>query len=338
MPSIDVQPMTAPFQKELSGITFPLALQCKTAGVSLSDATEWVAAHRDGLDEQLAEHAAILFRGFPLRTAEDFDAFIVAFDYEGFTYKESLSNAVRINKTDRVFTANESPPTATIPLHHEMAQTPIYPSKLFFFCERAAESGGETPICRSDDLFEAMLEEVPEFARACEEKGLKYTTVMPASDDASSAVGRSWTSTFGVETRERAEARMQDLRYTWTWEDDGSLRATTPVLQGVRELSTGRKSFFNQLIAACRGWKDSRNDASKAITLGDGTPLDVEAVQRAIDLADRFTVNVPWQSGDVVLIDNYVAMHGRRPFEGKRAVLAALVKGEALTGGTVAAS
>ena len=38
---------------------------------------------------------------------------------------------------------------------------------------------------------------------------------------------------------------------------DGSLRVTTPVLPAVRRLANGRKSFFNQLIAAAAGWKDT---------------------------------------------------------------------------------
>lgn len=44
-----------------------------------------------------------------------------------------------------------------------------------------------------------------------------------------------------------------------------------------------------------------------------------------IRLADQLTFDIPWQTGDVVLVDNFVTMHGRRPFEGQRRVLASLV-------------
>ena len=44
-----------------------------------------------------------------------------------------------------------------------------------------------------------------------------------------------------------------------------------------------------------------------------------------IRLADELTFDIPWQTGDVALVDNLVAMHGRRPFEGSRRVLASLV-------------
>ena len=304
---------------------FPLVLQRRTPGATLADAAAWVGANREQLLRQSANHGAILFRGFPIRTADDFDAFIAAFELENFPYDQSLSNAVRVNRTPRVFTANESPPSVTILLHHEMAQTPVYPSRLFFFCEHAAAAGGATPICRSDVLWDRLAQRCPQFARDCEAKGLIYSNVMPAENDANSGMGRSWQSTLGTTTREGAGQRLLQLGYTWEWLPDGSLRATTPVLPAVRTLPNGRKSFFNQLIAAAQGWKDARNDPSKAITFGDGTPLDRDAVNTATELGEELSFDVPWQTGDVTLIDNYVAMHGRRSFSGTRKILASLV-------------
>jgi alpha-ketoglutarate-dependent taurine dioxygenase len=236
-----------------------------------------------------------------------------------------LSNAYRINYTPRVFSANEAPSDITIFLHHEMAQTPIYPSKLFFFCQRAADEGGATPICRSDVLWKRLYERHPDFAEACRVRGLKYSNVMPAEADESSGMGRSWQSTFSVDTREAAEARLAKLSYSWEWHPNGDLRATTPVLPAVRDLGDGRTSFFNQLIAAFNGWKDTRNDPSRAITFGDGTLLNPEDVGVASAIAHEVTFDIPWQAGDLALVDNYVAMHGRRTFKGTRRVLASLV-------------
>jgi len=206
-----------------------------------------------------------------------------------------------------------------------MAQTPVYPSRLFFFCEQAADRGGATPLCRSDVLFERIAEEFPDFARDCETKGLKYSNVMPPENDFASGMGRSWQSTFRAETQEAAQQRMSELGYAWEWLTDGCLRATTPVLPAVKEIEPGRKVFFNQLIAAFHGWKDSRNDPTKAITFGDGTPLNPETVDRVAGIAEELTFDVPWQNGDVALVDNLVVMHGRRTFEGTRKVLASLV-------------
>ena len=138
-------------------------------------------------------------------------------------------------------------------------------------------------------------------------------------------MGRSWKSTFSAQTKEAVEQNLKELGYTWQWLKEDSLRVTTPALPAVRKLDNGRKAFFNQLIAAFTGWQDSRNEASKALTFGDGSPLDVEGAQLATDLAEKLIFDVPWQPGDAALVDNYVSMHGRRTFQGSRKVLASFV-------------
>jgi len=322
---LDVTSAAVPGQQVYDGKPFPLVLQCRSSSATLEAAAAWLAENRQQLDEQASAHGAVLFRGFPLATAEDFDRFVAAFAWRNFPYDESLSNAVRVNRTQRVFTANEAPPSVTIFLHHEMAQTPIYPSKLFFFCEQPASEGGATPLCRSDVLWQRLAERCPDFARDCLQKGLRYTNVMPSANDLYSGMGRSWQSTLRSETREKAEERLQGLGYRWEWLADGCLRATTPVLAAARDLGAGRRSFFNQLIAAYRGWKDSRNDPSKSITFGDGTPLDGPSAMIAAELAHDLTFDLAWQRGDVALVDNYVTMHGRRTFAGTRKMLASLI-------------
>lgn len=319
-----VSPISISGQQTHGGRVFPLVLSCQTPDVSLESTTEWVAQRREELIRQAGEHGTVLFRGFPLKTAEDFDRFVAAFDLVNFPYEQSLSNAVRVNRTPRVFTANEAPPNVTIHMHHELAQTPAFPSWLFFFCEHAAATGGATPICRSDVLWEKLAEARPQFARDCENKGLRYSNVMAAENDATSGMGRSWQSTFRVTTREQAEQKLREMNYSWEWYPDGSLRVTTPVMPAVRKLPNGGTSFFNQLIAAAMGWKDARNDPSKAITFGDGSPLDRDAVMLATQLGQELSFDVPWQTGDVAFVDNYVAMHGRRTFTGTRKVLASL--------------
>jgi alpha-ketoglutarate-dependent taurine dioxygenase len=316
----------APHQQSFGETVFPLAWFCETKEGSLDDVSEWVRAHRTELLQQATRHGGVLFRGFPLKTAEDFDAFIAAFGLPNFPYKKSLSNAVRVNRTERVFSANEAPPDVQIFFHHEMAQTPIFPAKIAFFCEKPSEEGGATPICRSDVLYERLRQELPQFIRDCEVKGLRYTNVMPENNDPNSGMGRSWKSTLEVDARAAAEARLRELNYSWEWLADGCLKATTPPLPAVMELAPGRKSFFNQLIAAYCGWKDTRNDPSSAIRHGDGTKLDAAAVARAIEIANELSYDLMWQAGDAVLLDNTVAMHARKSFKGTRRVLASLLE------------
>mgnify|MGYP005988551763 CR=1 FL=1 len=294
-----------------------------TPGAS-GDLTQFLGRQQVEVEQAFSTSGAVLFRGFDVPNPAAFDRAVAAMPGQNFAYAESLSNAVRVNVTERVFTANEAPPETEIFLHHEMAQTPIYPSRLAFYCDIAPGEGGATPLCRSDLLMERLEEDLPELAQAFTRKGVRYTHTMPGADDAGSGQGRSWRSTLGTETREAAEARLGQLAYAFEWQDDGSLRVTTPRLDAVRDLGGGRRSFFNQLIAAYRGWSDSRNDARRSISYGDGSGIDPAAMMRAIEMAEELTYDHAWQAGDVVLVDNFVTMHGRRPYAGKRRVLASL--------------
>jgi len=301
-------------------VTFPAIIP--SSGQSLDD---FISENKDEIDMHLADTGAVLFRGFDITTPEILDIAIDAYGEESFTYEKSLSNAVRVNLTPRVFTANEAPPDVEIFLHHEMAQTPLYPSKLFFACMIAPETGGATPLCRSDILLDKLRKAEPELVADFEEKGVQYTNIMPAENDENSGQGRSWKSTLSAETKEAAEQRLSELGYSWEWLESGALKVTTPRLDAVRSLGADETSFFNQLIAAFRGWKDARNDPSKSVTFGDGSPIDVPALTTAIKLADELSYDLNWQAGDVALIDNYRVMHGRRPYSGKRRVVASLI-------------
>lgn len=290
------------------------------------DLAAFLGANKDAVDTALADAGSLLFRGFDVPDPHAFDAAIEGYGEPGFTYEDSLSNAVRTNVTPRVFTANEAPPTTEIFLHHEMAQTPLYPSKLFFYCEVAAETGGATPLCRSDWVLERLERKAPVFVARLEAEGVRYTNVMPGNDDSGSGQGRSWRSTLSVADKAGAEARLAQLGYSWEWLGGEALRATTSALPAIRTIPrSGTRTFFNQLIAAFRGWADSRNDPNRAITFGSGEAITAEDMAPAIAIADDLTYDLQWQAGDVALVDNFLAMHGRRPFVGRRRVLASLI-------------
>ncbi|MEZ6045952.1 MAG: TauD/TfdA family dioxygenase [Planctomycetaceae bacterium] len=129
--SLQIEPITLPTQQQYGESVFPYILQCQTTTAGLSEVTAWISEQKEELLRLAHLNGAVLFRDFPFHTAEDFDAFIAAFELPNFPYKESLSNAVRVNRTERVFSANEAPPDVHILFHHEMAQTPMFPTTLF---------------------------------------------------------------------------------------------------------------------------------------------------------------------------------------------------------------
>ncbi|CAI9114217.1 OLC1v1014881C1 [Oldenlandia corymbosa var. corymbosa] len=291
---------------------------------SLSSLEFAIKEQKPWIESVLYQSGAILFRGFPLNSASDFNNFVEAFGFEELPYVGGA--APRTNVVGRVFTANESPPDQKIPFHHEMAQVPEYPSKLFFFCEVVPATGGETPIVLSHIVYERMKEKYPEFVDKLEEHGLIYTRVLGEDDDPSSPIGRGWISTFLTKDKSVAEERAAKLGMKLEWTEDGVKTIMGPIPAIKFEDKRRRKVWFNSMVAAYTGWKDARNDPVKAVTFGDGTPLPSHIIYDCLRILEEESVAIPWQKGDVLLIDNLAVLHARKPFDPPRRILASLCK------------
>jgi len=303
---------------------FPMVYGFHAGKKKIDGVVDWIQHERDSLLAQLTTTGAMLFRGFPVASDLEFDSFIRAFGLKNLAYDDTFSNAIRSNRTSRVFTANEAPPSVPIFLHHELAQTPVYPSHLFFFCEQSPETGGETLLCRSDVLFESLAHEVPEFIESCKNLGIRYTNIMPLNEDEESGQGRSWCSTLSTNKKLSAEEKLRHLGYQWEWQEDGSIRVVTPVMPAIRKLDDKRCVFFNQLIAAYRGWDGGCSESQKTISFGDGSEISGKTMSIVSDLADHLSFNLVWEKGDVALINNSLVLHGRKTYIGQRSVLASL--------------
>jgi len=289
-------------------------------GLESIDSTQaWINKNKVSIENFLEEHGVILFSDFPVKNAENFDHFVTAFNFETFTYEKSLSNAVRINKTDKVFTANEAPKEIEIFLHHEMAQTPIYPHRIFFFCKSTSEKGGETPLCRSDHLYDAIYRENESLLKNFEKYGVIYNSIMSDGDELVSGQGRSWQKTLGVKNKNEAEIKLAQLGYEWTWMQGNNLSVTTCTFEAIKTLKDGRKSFFNQVIAASLGWKKSSENEVSPVRYGNGDEIDLSAIDLIAELANSLTFLRSWEENDILLIDNFRVMHGRKPFSGSKA-------------------
>lgn len=297
---------------------FPTVVVNDGSVETLSEAERWISENLASLKKELECTGAILFRGFPVNDANSYDRFFSAFEYDSFTYKESLSNAVRVNHTEKVFTANEAPKDVEIYIHNEMAQTPIYPGIISLFCESAAEQGGATVICRSDKIYDELVKAEPELTGKLETLGVKYTTHMPSEDSPESGQGRSWRGTLSVDSVEAAEQKLRSLGYSWTWSEEGDLSAQTAALPAIKTLADGRNVFFNQIIAAYMGWSGARENPSAVLCFGDGTEIPKSFLETAVSIAEDLSYNLEWIDGDVAVVNNNLAMHGRRPYSGDR--------------------
>uniref|UniRef100_A0A0D6R1C1 TauD/TfdA-like domain-containing protein n=1 Tax=Araucaria cunninghamii TaxID=56994 RepID=A0A0D6R1C1_ARACU len=317
-------------QKWAQGIPFPRVLIPATSStgggaLTIGEVGEAIRHHKTWLESLLHSSGALLLRGFPINSAEDFNEVVEAFGYEELPYVGGA--APRTVVVGRVFTANESPPDQKIPFHHEMAQVPEYPAKLFFYCEVEPAVAGETPIVLSHLVYRKMADQFPDFVRKLEELGLLYIRILGEGDDASSPIGRGWHSTFLTKDKQEAEERATRLGVKVEWLEDGGVKTITGPLPAVKiDRSRNRKVWFNSMVAAYTGWKDARNVPENAVSFGDGTPLPKDVMLACLKILEDESVAFPWHRGDVLLLDNLAVLHSRRSFEPPRRILASLCK------------
>lgn len=310
---------------------FPAVFSFKTPP-TVADVEYSVYALRGEIRSHLKSSGAVLLRGFLANEACTAESFALTMDSMGWAQYHYIGGAAPRTPVvgTKVFTTNESPPSEPVPFHHELGQVEKPPSYIAFFCEQPAQQGGETPIVYSPAVCEFVKNTYPEVAAKLKEHGVKYLRVMPEITDNTSAIGRSWKETFSVETRAECEKRLVAMGYEFEWvpgTESGKfdLVTITKALPAFVHVE-GRESFRNAIVAAFKGWTDARNDPSKAVKYGDGSPFEPEVMTAISDFMDKERVSMPWQRGDILLLNNDLVMHSRLPFEtnSKRRVLASL--------------
>jgi alpha-ketoglutarate-dependent taurine dioxygenase len=316
-------------QRIVDSRVFPLILSPSQPS-AIANIHDWLKTHREVVDQLLRKHRSVLFRGFPdLQSVENFHEAVVALDYTTMDYIGGA--AVRTQLTSRVFTANESPSSENIPFHHEMAQTPHPPTHVMFFCAVSPSIGGETPLLVSHEIYDRLQEQFPAIMEDLENTGVKYVRVLPVEDDHSSAIGRGWKSTFLCQTKGEAEKALESLGSSWEWLPNGDVKTITKAIPAIRADNfnvdrSHEKTFFNSIVAAYSGWNDVRNVGTQAVMLADGRVLDAQFMAQAEAIMQEICVAIPWQLGDLMLVDNRTVMHARRPFVGARRILASLAR------------
>lgn len=319
--------VSIPEQKELENGSgaFPLTL-APFAGTTMTAGQlgQWTKKHAAELRQLAMRHGAVLLRGCNVHGAQDFAAMSGSVDCEGYDYIGGAAPRTEL-VPGLVFTSNESPPDQPIPFHHELAQSPEPPSYILFHCETASAEGGATPIIHSEEVAKFFEATYPEFAGKVAALGVRYIRVMPEVTDPTSAQGRSWKETYNVSTREEAEKAMRRQGTEYEWLPNGDCRTTTAILPALRvDGRTQKRVFFNSMIAAFTGWNDSRNVGEKAVVLGDGSPVDAQAMRGVAQYMQERRVAFKWHQGDILFIDNTLVMHARDTFLPPRRVLASL--------------
>ena len=306
-----------------SELTLPFIFQAPAAGDT------W-QAHREQIQQvveaELPRAGGVLFRGFAFEGEADFEAFACSFGHELLTYDYASTPRTKLN--NRVYTSTEYPAHQVIPLHNEQSYSLNWPMKIWFHCVQASQVGGETPIADSREVYRQLD---PVIRQRFADKRLMYVR------NYGNGLDLPWQQAFSTEDRAQVEQFCKASNIEFEWDEEGEL-STRQVCQAVaRHPVSGEWVWFNQahlfhisnLAPAVRETLISivgEEGVPRNVFYGDGSPIELEALEHVRAVLQRCQVSFPWQAGDVLMLDNMLVAHGRSTFQGARKVVVAMAE------------
>ncbi|MFG6449811.1 TauD/TfdA family dioxygenase [Roseateles sp. BYS180W] len=313
------------WQAMFDGQELPVVCEPNVAGVRLP---EWAREHRKEIGRRLLDHGAILFRGFSVANAEEFNRCIDGVSAGALEYKFRASPRTQIQQDLNVYTSTDYPAEESIFPHNEHSYSPVFPLHLFLYCDLPAQTGGETPIGSTRALARRIRPEVREaFAR----KGIMYVR------NYGDGFGLPWQTVFQTSDRATVEAYCNSIGIAAEWKSGDRLRTRQIGAALMRHPTTGEALWFNHgtffheltLPPTVRTQLRSEyapEDLPQNTFYGDGSSIEPDYVEHLQSCYREVMVGFPWQKGDVLMLDNMLALHGRGPFTGPRRVMVAMAQ------------
>lgn len=288
----------------------------------------WAEHHRAEIQALLHERGALVVRGLRFHGTKQFGQLLETLfgdDLAEYTYRSTPRTKLGGN----VYTATEYHPSETIPQHNESSYANVWAMHIGFLCmvPPAPGAGGATPLADS----RAVLARIPpDIVEKFETRQLQYVRNYGNVD-------LPWSEVFQTEDRAEVEAfcRGNGIAFEWTGDNGLRTRQTTPAIE-VHPV-TGEKVWFNQAhLFHVSGLAEevardmlslyAPEDLPRNVYFGDGSPIEVEDLERIRAAYDEVKFHFDWQKDDVVLLDNMLFTHGRQPYSGARKVLVGMAQ------------
>lgn len=291
---------------------------------------------------------AILVRGLPFTNSSGLSEFLDHLNVSTMPYTGGTAGRDELAKG--VFNTGADHPSVTIEPHWEMSYAPVFPHIVFFFCHRrpAAKFNGEglTPITDGRAVLQTLRQ--MGIAQIFEQRGVLYRFYYPSKFDESPFSIFSWEQQFRTVNKEEVESFLAGLKrdylsLQWSWvqtSPGGPLALeysfrTEAMVQHPN--SPGEQVWFNQITAIHRSyWHAHANfpdlldvpvpfvgDSGEAChrrypidtSYGDGGEIPKEIIRTLRQVYWNHTVVFQWEEGDLLMLDNMVAAHGRMDYD-----------------------
>jgi amino acid adenylation domain-containing protein len=302
------------------GQKFPIVIQPNIPEVDL---ISWAENNREYLEKELFKHGAILFRDFNVKSVSEFENFAQTICPDLFAEYGDLP---RTGEGGKVYGSTPYPADKAILFHNESSHLHCFPLKIWFYCVQPAAEGGETPIIDCRKAYQLLS---PQLREKLASKQLMYVRNFAEGLDV------SWQNFFQTTDKNEVENYCRQAGMEFEWYDNNGLvtRQIRPAL--AVHPKTGEPVFFNQIQLHHISYLDTEVQESllsifgesklpRNVYFGDGTPITEEEIAEINTIYQRSHTSFPWQKGDIIMLDNMLAAHGRNPFVGQRKIVVAM--------------
>lgn len=307
------------------GSVYTAVCEPASPGISL---VAWAQANRELIERKLLEHGALLFRDFQVDTAQAFDDCISALSGGALEYKFRASPRTQVDPRLHIYTSTDYPKDQRIFPHNEHSYSPVFPLKIFLWCDVAPLSRGETPIGDTRAITRAIDPQVRErFAR----QGIMYVR------NYGDGFGLPWQTVFQTDDRAQVDAYCASVGIQTEWKADGRLRTRQVGPALVRHPRTGETLWFNHatffhvstLPASVRDALQADfadDDLPQNTFYGDGSPIEPQVLEHLRGIYLQHMTEFPWRHGDVLLLDNMLSVHARNEYDSPRRILVSMAE------------
>ena len=302
----------------------PMVIQPAVDGVDL---VTWAASNREYVADHLLKNRALLFRGFNVKTAAELEHFVEATSTGSMLeYRDRSSPRHQVH--DKIYTSTDYPNDQSIFLHNEGTYWLTWPLKIYFYCQTAAEQGGETPIADVRRVYERVS--VPTRRRFIDRQVLYQRNF-------NQGFGLTWQTVFQTSDPQVVEEYCRRNAIEFEWRGEGRLRTRQVRPAVAQRPGTGEWVWFNHAaFFHVTTLEETLRDVLLAefavedlpfnTYYGDGSEIEAEVLEELRAAYQAEKVSFGWQRGDVLLLDNMSVAHGREPYVGERKVLVGMAE------------
>jgi alpha-ketoglutarate-dependent taurine dioxygenase len=306
------------------GTSLPLVIEPSSRKIDL---LSWAADNCDYLERKLLIHGGVLLRGFNVKTASEFEAFIKTVSAQALEYRERSSPRSLVS--GHIYTSTDHPADQSIFLHNENSYQQVINMKIFFFCQVPAAKGGETPIADCRKIFDRIDPQVREkFAEK------KWMYIRNYGD----GFGLPWQTVFQTNDKAVVERHCRENGICVEWKDGDRLSTRATLSAILKHPKTGEMVWFNHAtffhVSTLPTWVyealmvefDDESDLPTNTYYGDGSTITPSVLHHLREVYNQEMISYPWRKGDVLMLDNMLIAHGRAPYTGERKILVGMAE------------